>query len=53
MTISDDGSGMRPRHDSPGLGLGLPTIAQLAASVSITPGPDGRGTAVVLEFTLP
>ncbi|MGZ4169965.1 MAG: ATP-binding protein [Solirubrobacteraceae bacterium] len=53
VTISDDGCGMRPRQDSPGLGFGLPTIAHVAASISITPGLDGRGTAVSLEFTLP
>lgn len=52
VTISDDGSGMKPRSDSPGLGLGLPTIAHVAASVSIAPGPAGRGTTVCLEFTL-
>src|SRR4051812_30890609 len=26
VTIADDGGGMRPRPDSPGLGLGLPTM---------------------------
>lgn len=53
VTIADDGNGMRPRHDSPGLGLGLPTVIMLAASVSIAPGLDGRGTVVFLQFTLP
>jgi serine/threonine-protein kinase RsbW/stage II sporulation protein AB (anti-sigma F factor) len=53
VTISDDGGGMAPRPDSPGMGLGLPTIAHLAASVTVAPGLGGRGTAVSLEFTLP
>ena len=29
VTVVDDGRGMQPRADSPGLGLGLPTIASL------------------------
>src|SRR5215207_6155096 len=29
VVVADDGRGMKPRGDSPGLGLGLPTIAQL------------------------
>ena len=29
VTVTDDGRGMQPRADSPGLGLGLPTIASL------------------------
>lgn len=53
VTISDDGRGMKPRHDSPGLGFGLPTIVHVAATVSIAPGLDGRGTVMSLEFTLP
>jgi anti-sigma regulatory factor (Ser/Thr protein kinase) len=53
VTICDDGHGMRPRHDSPGLGLGLPTIARLVSSLNVAPGPEGRGTVVSLEFTLP
>ena len=53
VVISDEGGGMTPRSDSPGLGLGLPTIATLAASFSIAPGLGGRGTRVTLEFALP
>jgi serine/threonine-protein kinase RsbW len=30
VVVSDDGVGMAPRADSPGLGLGLPLIAQLS-----------------------
>jgi anti-sigma regulatory factor (Ser/Thr protein kinase) len=53
VTISDDGHGMSPRLDSPGLGLGLAIMAPLVASLSIAPGPDGRGTVVAMVFTLP
>jgi serine/threonine-protein kinase RsbW len=49
VEISDRGLGMRPRADSPGLGLGLPLIAQLATHVDIT---SERGTTVLMEFAL-
>jgi hypothetical protein len=40
VIITDEGSGMVPRTDSPGLGLGLPLITQLAEeSKSPTPHP--------------
>src|ERR1700754_4977824 len=35
VTVTDDGRGMQPRADSPGLGLGLPTIARLAALMDL------------------
>lgn len=53
VTVSDDGHGLKPRRDSPGLGLGLPIISHLVASLGIAAGPDGRGTVVSLEFALP
>ena len=31
VVVADNGRGMQPRADSPGLGLGLPTIGRLAA----------------------
>src|SRR3954468_2811413 len=40
ITVTDDGRGMQPRTDSPGLGLGLPTIGRLAALVDLREGPD-------------
>ena len=53
VAVDDDGLGMRPRGDSPGVGLGLPLMGDLADRVEITsrgPGtrdprassPDGR-----------
>jgi anti-sigma regulatory factor (Ser/Thr protein kinase) len=49
VEVRDHGIGMRPRADSPGLGLGLPLIAQLAAHVDIT---SEDGTLVVMDFAL-
>ena len=39
---------MTPRPDSPGLGLGLPLIANLSDNLEIRDGPDGRGTELVM-----
>jgi serine/threonine-protein kinase RsbW/stage II sporulation protein AB (anti-sigma F factor) len=51
VSISDGGRGMRPRHDSPGLGLGLPLMAQLADRMEVGQ-IDGVGTEVRLVFAL-
>lgn len=50
VTVSDDGSGMVPRANSPGLGLGLPLISSAADFVNIHPGADGVGTVVRMRF---
>jgi anti-sigma regulatory factor (Ser/Thr protein kinase) len=52
ITVTDQGQGMAPRPDSPGLGLGLPLIANLADHLEIRDGPDGVGTEVVMVFSL-
>jgi serine/threonine-protein kinase RsbW len=49
VTITDEGRGMVPRADSPGAGLGLPIIAQLAAAVEISHGA-GSGTRLRMSF---
>jgi serine/threonine-protein kinase RsbW len=49
IRIKDDGCGMAPRVDSPGLGLGLALIAQLADWFEVT---TDRGTAVAMCFAL-
>jgi serine/threonine-protein kinase RsbW len=49
--VRDQGSGMRPRVDSPGMGLGLPLISQAAAGLEFRAGSDG-GTEVVMRFNL-
>jgi serine/threonine-protein kinase RsbW/stage II sporulation protein AB (anti-sigma F factor) len=48
--VTDDGTGFRPRDDSPGIGLGLPTIAAATASMSLTPADRG-GTRLCMAFT--
>lgn len=53
VRVADDGSGMRPRPDSPGLGLGLPTIGQLAAQLDLREAPAGFGTEVRMAFAAP
>ena len=52
VTVTDDGRGMQPRADSPGLGLGLPTIASLTASMDMH-APPGGGTALTMTFAAP
>jgi serine/threonine-protein kinase RsbW len=49
ILIGDDGMGMRPRTDSPGLGLGLPIIASVADGFAVEPGPHG-GTELCMRF---
>lgn len=53
VVVVDDGTGMTPRPDSPGLGLGLPTIGQLTESFDVREGPGGRGTEVRMVFAAP
>jgi serine/threonine-protein kinase RsbW len=52
VIVHDEGSGLTARADSPGAGLGLPLIAEVAESLSISPGHDGRGTMVRMTFGL-
>jgi serine/threonine-protein kinase RsbW len=51
ITVRDQGRGMQPRTDSPGAGLGLPLIASLAETFTVTAPPDG-GTEVSMTFPL-
>jgi len=52
VTVADEGQGMRPRPDSPGLGLGLPLISQMTQSFDVHLGPGGRGTELRMRFDL-
>jgi len=47
--VCDDGRGMLPRHDSPGVGLGLPLVATLAESFEVQ-ARSGGGTQVRMAF---
>lgn len=49
--VRDEGVGLGPRADSPGLGLGLPIIAKLADGFAVEPGPHG-GTELYMRFDL-
>jgi anti-sigma regulatory factor (Ser/Thr protein kinase) len=48
IVITDHGDGLMPRPDSPGLGLGLPIMAQLSDRFEIVSGPEG--TEIHLAF---
>lgn len=49
VMVEDDGSGMVPRPDSPGLGLGLPLIATVAERFDVRVSPNG-GTRLCIWF---
>ncbi len=51
VSVRDEGSGLAPRVDSPGLGLGLGLIAQVADSADVR-APESGGTEVVMRFNL-
>jgi len=50
--VADDGSGLRPRRNSPGLGLGFAIIGQLTDELELHEGADGAGIEVRLSFRL-
>jgi serine/threonine-protein kinase RsbW len=41
ITVADTGAGLLPRADSPGLGMGLPLIAQLTERIDVRSDDDG------------
>jgi serine/threonine-protein kinase RsbW len=51
VIVRDEGRGILPRADSPGLGLGLPLIASLAESVQLGRDQQDR-TEVRMTFSL-
>ncbi len=51
VEVSDDGSGMMPRLDSPGLGVGLSFIADTADALDISTSPRG-GARLLMAFEL-
>jgi serine/threonine-protein kinase RsbW len=48
LVIADEGPGVAPRTDSPGLGLGLPIMAHMSERCEVVSGPDG--TEIHLAF---
>lgn len=51
VVVSDDGTGLRARDDSPGLGLGLGIIAACAKRLDIAQ-PNAGGSALHMTFPL-
>lgn len=51
IAVRDDGHGIVPRPDSPGLGLGLPLIATLSETLELGKSDDDR-TEVAMTFSL-
>jgi serine/threonine-protein kinase RsbW len=49
--VRDDGSGMRPRPDSPGLGVGVPLMTRVTQSLEFREAAKG-GTEVAMRFAL-
>ena len=50
VRVSDDGGGLSPRTDSPGMGIGLPLIRMLADDFAHGPLPGGGGTELRMVF---
>lgn len=50
IVVTDDGIGMSPNPDSPGLGFGLPLITKVAEDLHVEAGPEG--TSVSMLFPL-
>jgi anti-sigma regulatory factor (Ser/Thr protein kinase) len=49
LTAEDDGGGLMPRRDSPGLGLGMPILVTVAEDVTTRTSPS-EGTRVCVTF---
>jgi anti-sigma regulatory factor (Ser/Thr protein kinase) len=51
VVVADEGIGLAPRPDSPGLGLGMPLMASVTTSFQVVSG--GAGTEIHMAFALP
>ena len=51
IVISDDGRGVAPRADSPGVGLGFPLIASLTQTMELV-NREGGGTELRMTFPI-
>jgi serine/threonine-protein kinase RsbW/stage II sporulation protein AB (anti-sigma F factor) len=49
ISVSDDGVGVTPNPESPGLGLGLALIGSLTDGVELRKSP-GHGTTLIMRF---
>ena len=50
VVVADEGGGLRPREDSPGLGMGMALMAAVASGLQLD--HDGAATRVHLSFEL-
>lgn len=50
VVVADEGGGLRPREDSPGLGMGMALMAAVASGLQLD--HDGAATRVHLTFDL-
>src|ERR671932_357762 len=51
VVVADTGSGLAPRPDSPGLGLGMPLMATVPSRFRVV--SRGPGTEIHMAFALP
>jgi serine/threonine-protein kinase RsbW/stage II sporulation protein AB (anti-sigma F factor) len=51
VVVADEGIGLAPRPDSPGLGLGMPLMASVTSRFQVV--SDGAGTEIHMAFALP
>ena len=52
VTVADEGCGMTPRTDSPGLGLGMGLMAGIADTFEVTPRHEQPGVVLRMGFAL-
>lgn len=52
VKVIDDGNGMAPRPDSPGMGLGLPLMSALADHMEVRQNAENSGTEIAMTFKL-
>ena len=50
VQVIDEGGGIAPRQDSPGIGHGLAIVGALAQTLDFAASGNGRGTAVTMVF---
>ena len=51
VTVMDHGTGLSPRFDSPGIGMGLPLMSQLSDRFEVQT-IEGGGTKIRMRFNL-
>ena len=52
VTVADEGCGLTPRADSPGLGLGMGLMAQLTETFDVSPRVARPGVVLRMGFAL-